>query len=98
MRRETCTSRPTIVQPTSSWARWAITADKGGGSSELHSVYATPGTIAAYRTSRPLSRWNRTVVIKEVYETSTSPMTTGTVTHAQTSKGWFLDAFAGRGK
>ena len=77
---------------------WAITADKGGGSSELHSVYATPGTIAAYRTSRPLSRWNRTVVIKEVYETSTSPMTTGTVTHAQTSKGWFLDAFAGRGK
>ena len=27
---------------------------------------------------------------KEVYETSTAPMTTGTVSHAQTLKGWFV--------
>src|SRR5215470_16461413 len=32
---------------------WAIAAaDKGVGSSELHNVYASPGAIAGYRTSR----------------------------------------------
>src|SRR5713101_1769905 len=30
---------------------WAIAADKGVGSSELHIVYATPGATAAYHTS-----------------------------------------------
>ena len=29
---------------------WAIAANKGVGSSELHTVYASPGTIAAYCT------------------------------------------------
>jgi hypothetical protein len=67
---------------------WAIAADKGIGSSELHSVYATPGTIAAYHASGHFP--DGTVLIKEVYETSTAPMTTGTVTHAQTLKGWFV--------
>ncbi len=66
---------------------WAIAAAKGVGSSELHNVYATPGTIAAFHTSG-----------HSPDETPTSPMTTGTVTHAQILKGWFLDAFAGRGK
>ena len=64
---------------------WAIAADKGGGSSELHSVYATPGTIAAFHTSGHFP--DETVLIKEVYETSTAPMTTGTVSHARTLKG-----------
>ena len=54
---------------------WAIAADKGSGSSELHSVYATPGTIAAYHTRGRFP--DGTVLIKEVYETSTAPMTTG---------------------
>jgi len=67
---------------------WAIAAAKGGGSSELHSVYATPGTIAAFHASRHFP--DGTVLIKEVYETSTAPMTTGTVSHAQTLKGWFV--------
>ncbi len=66
---------------------WAIAADKGGGSSELHSVYATPGTIAAFHTSGHFP--DGTVLIKEVHETSTAPMTTGTVSHARTLKGWF---------
>jgi hypothetical protein len=30
------------------------------------------------------------VLVKEVYETATSPMTTGTVSHAQTLAGWFV--------
>ena len=67
---------------------WAIAADTGGGSSELHSVYATPGTIAAFHTSGHFP--DGTVLIKEVHETSTAPMTTGTVSHARTLKGWFV--------
>ena len=67
---------------------WAIAADKGVGSSELHNVYATPGTIAAYHTSGHFP--DGTVLIKEVYETSTAPMTTGTVSHARSLKGWFV--------
>ena len=67
---------------------WAIAADKGLGSSALHTVYASPGTIAAYHTSGHFP--DGTVLIKEVHETSTAPMTTGTVSHAQTLKGWFV--------
>jgi Cytochrome P460 len=67
---------------------WAIAAAKGIGSGEIHNVYATPGTMAAYHKSShfPVG----TVLIKEVHETSTAPMTTGTVSHAQTLKGWFV--------
>ena len=67
---------------------WAVAADKGAGSSELHTVYANPGTIAAYRTSGHFP--DGTVLIKEVYETSTAPMTTGTVSQARSLKGWFV--------
>jgi hypothetical protein len=67
---------------------WAIAAAKGVGSSELHNVYATPGTIAAFHTSGRFP--DGTVLIKEVHETSTAPMTTGTVSHAGTLKGWFV--------
>src|SRR5260370_18389301 len=55
---------------------WAMAVSKGVGSSELHSVYATPGTSAAYHASGHFP--DGTVLIKEVYETSTAPMTTGT--------------------
>jgi len=67
---------------------WAIAAAKGVGSSELHIVYATPGATAAYHTSGHFP--DGTVLIKEVYEAATAPMTTGTVSHAQTLKGWFV--------
>jgi cytochrome P460 len=67
---------------------WAIAADKGLGSSQLHNVYSTPGTIAAYHTSGHFP--DGTVLIKEVYEASTAPMTTGTVSHARVLKGWFV--------
>ena len=67
---------------------WAIAADKGVGSKELHNVYARPGTIAEHHTRGRFP--DGTVLVKEVYETSTAPMTTGTVSHAQTLKGWFV--------
>lgn len=65
------------------WGTWTMAAAaKGVGSSQLHIVYATPGTAAAYRTSGHFP--DGTVLLKEVYKTATAPMTTGAVSHAQT--------------
>ena len=66
---------------------WAIAADQGIGSKELHVVYASPSTIAAYRKGGNFP--DGSVLVKEVFETTTGPMTTGTVSRAQTLKGWF---------
>lgn len=67
---------------------WAVAADQSQGSKELHVVYASPGTIAAYRKDRRFPE--SSVLVKEVFETTTGAMTTGTVSHAQTLKGWFV--------
>jgi Cytochrome P460 len=67
---------------------WAIAADQGQGSKQLHSVYASPGAVAAFRTNGHFP--DGAVLVKEVYETATSPMTTGTVSHAETLAGWFV--------
>jgi hypothetical protein len=34
---------------------WAIAADQGLGSKRLHSVYASPGAVAAFRTNSHFS-------------------------------------------
>jgi type II secretory pathway component GspD/PulD (secretin) len=69
---------------------WAIAADQGIGSKELHVVYASPSTIAAYRKGGSFPDGSVLVSVgKEVFETTTGPMTTGTVSRAQTLKGWF---------
>jgi hypothetical protein len=67
---------------------WAVADDKGKGSKEMHLVYASPGSIAAYRK---LGRFpDGTVLVKEVFKTTTKPMTTGTVSSAGTLSGWFV--------
>jgi hypothetical protein len=67
---------------------WAIAADQGQGAKELHVVYASPGTTAAYRRDGRFP--DGAVLVKEVFEAATKPMTTGTVSHAKTLKGWFV--------
>jgi hypothetical protein len=67
---------------------WAVAADEGQGSKQLHVVYASPGAIAAYRKDGHFP--DGAVLVKEVFEAATGPMTTGTVSHAQTLKGWFV--------
>src|SRR5215475_8658457 len=67
---------------------WAIAADNGRGSSELHVVYASPGAIDSYRQDKRFP--DGAVLIKEVFRTTTKEMTTGTVSHANTLKGWFV--------
>jgi hypothetical protein len=67
---------------------WAVAAGASQGSQELHVVYASPGTIAAYRKDGHFP--DGSVLVKEVFEAETGAMTTGTVSHARTLQGWFV--------
>ena len=67
---------------------WAVAAEQGQGSKEIHTVYASPGTIAAYHKNGRFP--DGSVLVKEVFQTATGAMTTGTVSHAQKIKGWFV--------
>jgi Cytochrome P460 len=58
------------------------------GQGELHVVYASPGTVTAYRNNGRFP--DDAVLVKEVFHTGTREMTTGTVSHAGTLKGWFV--------
>jgi hypothetical protein len=67
---------------------WAVAAERGQGLKELHAVYASPGTIDAYRKDGVFP--DGTVLVKEVFQTAIGQMTTGTVSHAEALKGWFV--------
>src|SRR5690348_795242 len=45
---------------------WAVSADQGQGSKELHVVYASPGTITAYRKGGLFP--DGAVLVKEVFQ------------------------------
>ena len=44
---------------------WAVAADKGEGTKQLHSVYASPGAVAAFRANGHFP--DGAVLVKEVY-------------------------------
>jgi hypothetical protein len=67
---------------------WAVAADDGPGSKEMHVVYASPASIAAYRKDGHFP--DGTVLVKEVFKATTKDMTTGTVSSAGTLAGWFV--------
>jgi hypothetical protein len=67
---------------------WAVAADKGEGSKELHVVFASPGVIDAYRRDGRFP--DGAVLVKEVFEAATGQMTTGEVSRADALKGWFV--------
>lgn len=67
---------------------WAIAAASGEGLKEMHAVYASPGAIDSYRQTGHFQ--DGAVLMKEVFAASSSEMTTGTVSHADKLKGWFV--------
>ena len=75
---------------------WAVAAAQGPGAKELHVVYASPGAVAAYRSHGSFP--DGAVLVKEVYAAATGQMTTGTVSHADTLKGWFVMMKDSRGR
>jgi cytochrome P460 len=66
---------------------WAV-AEVGQSPNQIHVVYASPGTIAAYRKDERFP--DGSVLVKEVFQATTGPMKTGTVSHAQKLNGWFV--------
>jgi Cytochrome P460 len=74
---------------------WAIAADNDPGSKEMHLVYASPGTIDAYRKTGQFP--DGAVLVKEVFAAATRGMTTGTASHADVLKGWFVMVKDSRG-
>jgi hypothetical protein len=67
---------------------WAVADGVGKSPSQLHVVYASPGAIAAYLKDKRFP--DGSVLVKEVFQTETGKMMTGTVSRAQTLKGWFV--------
>ena len=59
-------------------------------------MLASPGSIEAYRKDGRFP--DGTVLVKEVFETATKEMTTGTVSHAEKLKGWFVMVKDGIGR
>ena len=67
---------------------WAVAADQSPRSKELHVVYASPGTITAFRVDGRFP--DGAVLVKEVFQAATGKQTTGTVSRAASLKGWFV--------
>jgi hypothetical protein len=67
---------------------WAVAAEGGTGSKEIHVVFASPGAAERYRARADFPEG--TVLVKEVFVAATASMTTGTVSHTETLKGWFV--------
>lgn len=67
---------------------WAVADGVGKSPTQLHVVYASTGTIAAYSKDKRFP--DGSVLVKEVFQTETGKMMTGTVSRAQTLKGWFV--------
>ncbi len=67
---------------------WAVSSVEGQGANELHVVYASPEAVAAYQQTGQFP--DDAVLVKEVIDVATEPMTTGMVSHAGALKGWFV--------
>jgi hypothetical protein len=67
---------------------WSVAADDGDGAQGMHNVYTQPEAVDAYR--RTGSFPDGTVLIKELFSTLTEEMTTGTVSRAGETAGWFV--------
>jgi hypothetical protein len=79
---------PDYLQTYRYLGTWAVLADEGQGAEQLHVVYASPGAVDAFQKAGHFP--DGAVLVKEVFEAATGQMTTGTVGHAQTLKGWFV--------
>jgi hypothetical protein len=67
---------------------WALPADAGKSTKEIHNVYVSPGAIDAYQKTGHFPEG--AVLVKERFHTATQQMTPGTVSHAEKLVGWFV--------
>jgi hypothetical protein len=67
---------------------WSAADDKAPGAKQLHIVYASPGTRAAYKRTGKFP--DGTVLVKEQFSADTAKMTPGTVSRENKLIGWFV--------
>jgi hypothetical protein len=67
---------------------WVIASDSGKGANQIHTVYASPGTVDSFKRGGHFA--DGTILVKEVFDANTDTMTTGTVSRVKSLKGWFV--------
>lgn len=68
---------------------WAVAHDEGKqGSQGMHVVYTQPETVAAYRKTGKFP--DGAVLVKELFSTATEAMTTGMISRADKTVGYFV--------
>ena len=69
---------------------WGVAADEEGaaGSKGFHNVYTQPETVAAFRKTGKFP--DGAVLVKELLSAKTDTMTTGEISHATETEGWFV--------
>ncbi len=68
---------------------WSVAGDEeGGGAKELHTVYTQKSAVETYRQTGEFP--DGAVLVKELSSTGTGDMTTGHVSRATQTAGWFV--------
>jgi len=68
---------------------WAVDSDEeNGGVAGFHNVYTQPESAAAYRETGQFP--DGTVLVKELFGSTTEDMTTGRVSRVAETQGWFV--------
>ena len=69
---------------------WGVAGDEDGqvGSKGFHNVYTQPETIAAFRSTGRFP--DGAVFVKELLKAKTDSMTTGEISYATETDGWFV--------
>jgi hypothetical protein len=69
---------------------WAVATDEDDkvGSKGFHSVYTQLETVAAFRSNGKFP--DGAVLVKELFKATTDTMTTGEISYAAETEGWFI--------
>jgi Cytochrome P460 len=69
---------------------WGVAADEEGkaGSKGFHNVYTQPETVSAFRKTGKFP--DGAVLVKELLKAKTDGMTTGEISYATETEGWFI--------
>lgn len=82
-----------IPEDFRNWAflgTWGVASDEDGqlGSKGFHNVYTRPETVAAFRLTGKFP--DGAVLVKELLKAATDSMTTGEISYAIETEGWFI--------
>ena len=69
---------------------WAVADDEEGktGSKGFHNVYTRPESVAAFRSTGAFP--DGAVIVKQLLKATTDTMTTGEISYATETDGWFI--------